>query len=283
MSGCGDVQASCGDQAHSRRPGAGGLSRPGSSCGGRAAQNLPGWSREALSALSASSRRWLHCCCSASREPSDPGEPKPSSLLFSRWSPSRPWWWAPPGSGARTLAGGREGSGSLPTSARPVTADPALPRSCEHGLVSHNRDQDDFLGWAPAEPLEWEPEASSWEPRRKAPVAPQAPQPASAEPVGARPPSGWTTQPRQQTTAPRPQTYRAPQPPPPARAGTPARRQAAGPLLGITAIAAGFMLLFTVSTLLKELFGGSALGPVPVFTGIGTLMLARAAWAMRPR
>ena len=59
-------------------------------------------------------------------------------------------------------------------------------------------------------------------------------------------------------------------------------RQAA-PLFGIAALASGLLLLFTLMTVAGGATGGAGLGPVPLFAGIATFMVGRAAWAMRPR
>ena len=66
--------------------------------------------------------------------------------------------------------------------------------------------------------------------------------------------------------------------PTPQQAGRPA-----APLFGIAALAFGVLLLFTLLTLTRMLNGGDGVDALPFITAIGTVMVGRAAWAMRPR
>lgn len=157
------------------------------------------------------------------------------------------------------------------------------------------RHPDDFLGWAPAEPLEWAPE----QPVETSPQARTGPAPESARPAGdgvaLTPLPVWQPPMRPARQPPRSEPARTPRPPQPSPALTSAslsprplatpvrRRQPAGPLFGVTAIAAGLLMLSTIAMVLKELTGERTLGLLPILVGAATLALVRAAARMRSR
>jgi len=153
-----------------------------------------------------------------------------------------------------------------------------------------SRHQEDFLGWAPADALEWAPEPSGnalAQPLTD--LTPGLARPSAAAILPAPVPSSQRpTRPARQpnrTEPPRPTPGQQPLPAGVAgQAATPGRRrQPAGPLFGVTAIAAGMLLLFTIAMVIREFAGEGALGPVPIFAGAATLALFRAAAAMRSR